>query len=264
MGFLTRKKSLSLRHRRIRLLILWLKNLFLLRLFRYASTQIMDPVVYNLWTEIGGFTTNIKLRSELEEQNANRIHNMAKCSELISGIVLKPGELFSLMRVIGEPSVETGFKTGPMIIHGKLHQVAGGGVCQVSTTLFNMALESGLTIIEKHNHSWDIWGENRFIDLGRDASFVYGRKDLIFKNPFKTEIVILLKTDPEKLEFSGRVLSKEPVNIDVEIESHVLKQISGTHGKQDSKDVMVETSCNVRNGNRVRCTYKRKEIYKPV
>lgn len=264
MGFLTRKKSLNLRYKRIRLFILWLKNIFLLRLFRYASTQILDHVIYKSWTEIGGFTTNIKLRSELAEQNTNRIHNMAKCSELISGIALKPGELFSLMRVIGEPAEATGFKTGPMIIYGKLHQIAGGGVCQVSTTLFNTALESGLIIIEKYNHSWDVWGENRFIDLGRDASFVYGRKDLIFKNPYKTEIVILLKTDPEKLELSGRVLSKSPVNIDVEIESHVLKQISRTHGEQNSKDVMVETICNVKNGNRIRCTYKRKEIYKPV
>lgn len=264
MGFLTRKKSLSLRFKRIRLFILWLKNLLLLRLFHYGSTRILEPVVYNSWTEIGGFTTKIKLRSELAGQNANRIHNMAKCSELISGIVLKPGELFSLMRVIGEPSEATGFKNGPMIIHGKLHQIAGGGVCQVSTTLFNTALESGLIIIEKYNHTWDVWGENRFIDLGRDASFVYGRKDLIFKNPHKTEIVILLKTDPEKLELSGRVLSKEPVNIDVEIESHVLKQISGTDEEQNSKDVIVETICNVKNGDKVRCTYKRKEIYKPV
>lgn len=58
-------------------------------------------------------------------------------------------------------------RTGPMIMGDSLGFTVGGGLCQITTTLFNAALLANLQILEKHNHNMDIWGNNRFIELGR-------------------------------------------------------------------------------------------------
>ncbi len=85
--------------------------------------------------------------------DANRINNVQLVSHLIDGTLVGPGATFSFNGTTGERTEEKGFKEAPVIINGELGTGIAGGVCQVSTTVFNAAYEGGLEITERHNHA---------------------------------------------------------------------------------------------------------------
>ena len=87
------------------------------------------------------------------EENFGRAHNIRLAAERISGIVLSPRESFSFNAAVGERTEENGFAEAPVIERGEYVLGTGGGVCQVSSTLFHAALEGGLRIVESHPHS---------------------------------------------------------------------------------------------------------------
>jgi vancomycin resistance protein YoaR len=108
----------------------------------------------------------------------NRIHNVQLVSRLVDKHVIAPGETFSFNEATGARTAEKGFKEAPVIINGELQTGLGGGVCQVSTTVFNAAYEAGLPIVERTNHAL-------YIDhypQGRDATVNYPDIDLKFTN----------------------------------------------------------------------------------
>jgi vancomycin resistance protein YoaR len=108
----------------------------------------------------------------------NRLHNVRLVAELIDGALVAPGAVFSFNETTGERTAEKGFLEAPVIMNGELQTGLGGGVCQVSTTVFNAAYEAGLPISERTNHAL-------YIDhypLGRDATVNYPDLDLRFRN----------------------------------------------------------------------------------
>jgi len=215
------------------------------------------------WHTISDFSTKIKVRKELKEANSHRISNMKIGCQMINSILIRPGEIFSLRKIIGEADEKRGFKTGPMIVKGELGYATGGGLCQVSTTLFNAVLEANLDILEKHNHSTDIWGENRFIELGRDAVYVYGRKDLKFRNNLNDDIVILFKVDEDALQLVCQILCRQEIEGKVELKSKILQEINPNKNNYGSGWVtLTERFLIKRTGTREK-TYKKKEKYKP-
>lgn len=118
----------------------------------------------------------------------NRIYNVQLVSRLIDGTLIAPGAEFSFNGTTGERSPDKGFRAAPVIINGELKTGIGGGVCQVSTTVFNAAYEAGLSITERSNHALYI----SHYPLGRDATVNYPDLDLKFTND--TESWILLRT----------------------------------------------------------------------
>ena len=109
---------------------------------------------------------------------ANRLHNVALVANLIDGTLIAPGKTFSFNATTGERTPEKGFLEAPVIINGELQTGLGGGVCQVSTTVFNAAYEAGLPIDERVNHALYI----SHYPLGRDATVNYPDQDLKFTN----------------------------------------------------------------------------------
>jgi vancomycin resistance protein YoaR len=109
----------------------------------------------------------------------NRQNNVRLGTSLCSGILLAPGEEFDTDKRLGKRNRANGWRTAPGIVgNGQLEDVYGGGICQVSTTLFNAVFEAGLEIVERHNHSM-------FIDHypnGRDATVSGGGKNMRFRN----------------------------------------------------------------------------------
>jgi vancomycin resistance protein YoaR len=108
----------------------------------------------------------------------NRIHNVQLVARLIDGALIAPNTLFSFNATTGERSAAKGFLEAPVIINGELQTGLGGGVCQVSTTVFNAAYEAGLPIESRTNHAL-------YIDhypQGRDATVNYPDIDLKFRN----------------------------------------------------------------------------------
>jgi vancomycin resistance protein YoaR len=108
----------------------------------------------------------------------NRIHNVQLVSHLIDHHLIAPGATFSFNGTTGERSASKGFREAPVIINGELQTGLGGGVCQVSTTVFNAAFEAGLPITQRTNHALYI----SHYPLGRDATVNYPDVDLKFVN----------------------------------------------------------------------------------
>ena len=118
----------------------------------------------------------------------SRLHNVALVAQLIDGALIAPGETFSFNGTTGERTAEKGFQEAPVIINGELQTGLGGGICQVSTTVFNAAYEAGLQIDERTNHALYI----SHYPLGRDATVNYPDLDLKFTND--TDNWLLLRT----------------------------------------------------------------------
>ena len=118
----------------------------------------------------------------------SRLHNVALVAQLIDGALIAPGDTFSFNGTTGERTAEKGFQEAPVIINGELQTGLGGGICQVSTTVFNAAYEAGLEIDERTNHALYI----SHYPLGRDATVNYPDLDLKFTND--TDKWLLLRT----------------------------------------------------------------------
>jgi vancomycin resistance protein YoaR len=119
---------------------------------------------------------------------ANRIHNVELVSKLIDNTFIAPGTIFSFNQTTGERNSKKGFLTAPVIINGEVSEGLGGGICQVSTTVFNAAFEAGLGIVERTNHALYI----SHYPLGRDATVNWPGTDLKFRND--TSHWLLLRT----------------------------------------------------------------------
>ncbi len=118
----------------------------------------------------------------------NRIHNVQLVSHLIDDTLIAPGATFSFNGTTGERNASKGFLDAPVIINGELTTGLGGGVCQVSTTVFNAAYEAGLSITARTNHALYI----SHYPQGRDATVNYPDVDLKFVND--TKAWLLLRT----------------------------------------------------------------------
>jgi vancomycin resistance protein YoaR len=117
-----------------------------------------------------------------------RLHNVQLVAELIDGALVAPGARFSFNQTTGERNAAKGFEEAPVIINGELESGIGGGVCQVSTTVFNAAFEAGLSIEKRTNHALYI----SHYPIGRDATVNYPDLDLVFRND--TDHWLLLRT----------------------------------------------------------------------
>lgn len=108
----------------------------------------------------------------------DRSHNLVRAAYTINTRVVQPGEVFSFNQTVGKRSFETGYRDAMVIVGGKFEPGVGGGICQVSSTLYNAVLLSGLEIVERHNHNLAV----AYIPTGLDATVSYGLQDFKFKN----------------------------------------------------------------------------------
>ena len=125
-----------------------------------------------------GITGTVGSYETLYGGDPNRIHNVQLVAHLVDNKLIAPGSTFSFNGTTGERSAEKGFLEAPVIVNGELQTGLGGGVCQVSTTVFNAAYEAGLRITARTNHSLYI----SHYPLGRDATVNYPDTDLKFVN----------------------------------------------------------------------------------
>ncbi len=139
-----------------------------------AKTMGINSVVSSYTTTYGG--------------TPGRLNNVQLVAKLIDGSLIAPGDTFSFNGTTGERTAEKGFQEAPVIINGELQNGLGGGICQVSTTVFNAAFEAGLPITARTNHALYI----SHYPLGRDATVNYPDLDLKFVND--TEHWLLLRT----------------------------------------------------------------------
>lgn len=125
----------------------------------------------------------------------NRIHNLALASSRLNGVVVAPGETFSMNGALGEVSRATGYREAYVISQGRTVLGDGGGVCQTSTTMFRAALNAGLPIIERKSHAYRVHYYEEDAGPGFDATIFGPTVDLKFVNDTKNHILIQTKVD---------------------------------------------------------------------
>ena len=147
--------------------------------------------------------------------NANRSTNIALAASKINGTVLMPGEEFSFNGTVGKRTAANGFKTATVYSNGQVTTDYGGGICQVSSTLYNTVLKANLEITNRVNHTFTVG----YVPIGLDATVSWGSPDFKFKNNRSYPIKIVATTSNKRLTISVYGL-KEDVEYEVELVSY--------------------------------------------
>lgn len=126
---------------------------------------------------------------------SSRIHNIVLASSRFNGVLVKPGEIFSFSKTLGDVSVYTGYKEAYIIKDGKTVLGDGGGVCQVSTTFFRAILDAGLPIVERRAHSYRVGYYEQDSPVGFDATVYDPSPDLKFRNDTPGHLLIQTYVD---------------------------------------------------------------------
>ena len=142
--------------------------------------DIKDENLENIDVILGTYST------KFDSSVSGRSHNVALAAKSTSDVLLMPGERFSYNEHTGARTISNGYKNAPVIVQGVVQEGIGGGVCQVSSTLYNAVLYAGLEIESIKNHSIP----SSYVPKGRDATVSYGSIDFIFKNNLKYPVYI--------------------------------------------------------------------------
>ncbi|MCL2421059.1 MAG: VanW family protein [Defluviitaleaceae bacterium] len=141
---------------------------------------------------LGTFST------EFEPGHEGRDTNVKIASDSINQTTVNPGEEFSFNETLGPTTEKNGYKLAMVYVNGKKGKGYGGGVCQVSTTLYNAAANAGMTVTERHDHSLPV----TYIEAGKEAATSYGVKDLKFINELSHPVIIHSHVEGGKITVS--------------------------------------------------------------
>lgn len=166
---------------------------------------------------LGTFTTSYS------SSNSNRSANVANGCSLINGTLLYPGEEFSAYEAVAPFSVDNGYYMAGSYLNGKVVDSLGGGICQVSTTLYNAVLLAELDVTERHNHSMIV----TYVDPSADAAIAESSgKDFKFVNNLDCPIYIEGYTENKKITFTIYGAESRASDREVRYESEVLEVIN--------------------------------------
>lgn len=150
-----------------------------------------------------------KSKSNFSTSIANRKFNIKKAAATINGKVLQPGEIFDFNQTVGAASQAQGYRNAKVFMDGKVVDGFGGGVCQVSSTLFNAALNSGMDIVQRRSHSLRI----TYYPAGYDAAVSYGSLNFKFKNTYKVPVKIKASADNNNITVELVALQDTPKRV---------------------------------------------------
>ncbi|MBC8143793.1 MAG: VanW family protein, partial [Armatimonadetes bacterium] len=145
--------------------------------------------------KLTGITGKMSSFSSVASDTAGRDINIGIAVGDINGTLLSPEETFSLNTIVGRRTKARGYKKAKVFVNAKIVEGVGGGVSQVTGTLFNAAALAGLSILEVHPHSRPV----AYLPLGRDATVAYGSKDLRFKNNTDAPVYIVYTFQRQRL-----------------------------------------------------------------
>ena len=155
-----------------------------------------------------------------DASNTPRTTNLKLAMQKLNGVVVSPGETFSYNKTLGKRTAEAGYKEAGGFAGGKVVQTLAGGICQISSTLYDAVVYANLDIVERHNHMF-LAG---YVGAGKDATVVYGTYDFKFKNTRKYPIMIKTSIGSGVAQISIYGV-KEEVEYEVEISSKILSYI---------------------------------------
>ena len=156
-----------------------------------VAPKITEAQAKEMYKVIGTYTTTTTA-------NSDRNKNIELASAALNGLILQPGEEFSFNKATGERSPAKGYRPAGAYLNGELVEEPGGGVCQVSSTLYNAVVFAGLSTTERHAHSY----EPSYVTPGEDAMVSYGGPDMKFVNNSSTAVAIRTSFADRKLKIS--------------------------------------------------------------
>lgn len=161
----------------------------------------------------------VEFATSFPTNDPGRIHNIRATAQTIQDQLLKPGEVFDYSQAIRQTEAKFGYRDAPVIVNGKIVPGIGGGICQVSTTLYNAVLRAGLEVVERRNHSLPV----SYIPLGQDATFANGYINFKFRN--STGSYLLIHTETDDRHIVVKLFGNAPANITYDIESKVVETL---------------------------------------
>ncbi|MDD2715687.1 MAG: VanW family protein [Candidatus Wallbacteria bacterium] len=178
-----------------------------------------------------GFTNKISSQeSRFDPSDENRVNNLKLAASDIDNLVIKPGQEFSYNYVLGARTRSRGYMEAHGISGGKLVDSIGGGICQVSSTLYGPVLLAGLEVTERYNHSLRGPGID-YVPAGEDAAVVYPDKDLVFKNIY-SDRSFLISAQVSEDKCTVTLYSDKPLDYRYELEKK-----ESRHGKSLTEKV---------------------------
>ncbi|MBH5317047.1 VanW family protein [Paenibacillus sp. GSMTC-2017] len=169
------------------------------KVYPRVDSEVLSSIKGRL---IGQYTTYYNKR------NKNRSSNIVLSAHALNNYVVFPGERFSFNFAVGERTRQKGYLRAPVIVRGELYEDIGGGICQVSSTLFNAVDRAGLTIVERFSHSRSV----HYVPSGRDATVSWYGPDFVFENPY--DHPILIRTYANAGQVSVSITSSELVALE--------------------------------------------------
>ncbi len=193
----------------------------------YESVSV-DPAGINNLVELATFSTYFNT------QNINRSSNLRIAASTLNGAVIPPGQEFSFNTAVGPREFSTGYKEALIILQNEFKPGIGGGICQVSSTLYNAVLLANLPILERHNHSVAV----DYVPVGTDATVTYGGKDLRFKND--TDGPIVVKTIVQGGKLTVQLLGKRSgPAVKVKIEREIIGVTDFKEIRKDDPELLL-------------------------
>lgn len=154
--------------------------------------------------------------------------NVARAVELLDGLTLAPGVLFSWHRHVGPPVRLRGFAPGPELHDERLASGGGGGLCQVANLLFYLAVHAGLELVERHRHALDLFpDDSRTVPFGCGATVFFPRKDLRFLNTSGASLALRLSIRDGELHGALHAAAPLPYRCELVERDHRFEQRDG-------------------------------------
>jgi vancomycin resistance protein YoaR len=190
--------------------------------FRNRQSQMslpMLPVYPKVDSELLGDISSMRIGryiTSFNSHNKNRSNNIQLATMAINNYVVFPGETFSFNKVVGRRTVAKGYLRAPVIVRGEFAEDIGGGICQVSSTLFNAVDNAGLKIVQRFSHSRKV----PYIPPGRDATVSWYGPDFEFMNMQNQPVLIQARTlgnlliiqlySSDRIDYIPRIVPNHP------------------------------------------------------
>ncbi|MEG6616067.1 VanW family protein [Peptococcaceae bacterium 1198_IL3148] len=194
----------------------------------YTTEDIQEMGITGL---LASYTT------KFDPKITNRSYNIRVAANALDGLIITPGQEVSFNEVVGPRSSEAGYKTAGVIENNELVEGVGGGVCQVSTTLYNAVLLADLEISERRNHSLPI----NYVPIGRDATVVYGLVDFKFIN--NSGRCLYLKTEVKSGQLTVKIFGDSSQRQQVIVNSWIEQELE--------PETIYEEDNNLKRGQKV-------------
>jgi len=200
-----------------------------LLMFLLTAADTMAAAPYpHLW---GGFATSLVVRSAEQRANARR------AAMDLDGMLIPPGAVFSFNERVGARDPMKGYVPAPIINdQGGLSHIAGGGICQLATTVYNAALEAGMEIVERHPHSRAVG----YVPPGRDATILTWRKDLKLRNPHRLPLLLRVSFGEDRLTAAFWSVAERPFRVRISSDVIPVEPDSAVSGRDGTQGAAIQ------------------------